>query len=176
MANHSAKFPNGYLERTTFSSFFAVSGKPGSFVYKEGWERIPDNWYRRPIGDDYSIPAFLVDVLNHGIKYPPLLIPGGSTGQKGKFVPLNLNNLTGGVFDTATLLQGNNAICFAFQIAKAATPDILIGGATAVIGLLSQLTSSIDSVVSTLGCPQLSTIDKSQFKMYPGYNKQPIFV
>ena len=55
MANHSAEYPEGYLDRETFKSFFAVSGSPGNFQYKEGYERIPDNWYRRPIGFDYFI-------------------------------------------------------------------------------------------------------------------------
>jgi hypothetical protein len=36
MANHSAEYPNGYLDKETFKSFFAVSGQSGSFTYKAG--------------------------------------------------------------------------------------------------------------------------------------------
>lgn len=56
MANHSVQYPEGYLDKETFKSFFAVSGTSGSFTYQPGYERIPDNWYRRPLTDAYTIP------------------------------------------------------------------------------------------------------------------------
>lgn len=59
MSNHSAQYPQGYLDKETFKSFFAVSGKSGGFKYQPGYERIPDNWYRRAIGDDYTIPGYV---------------------------------------------------------------------------------------------------------------------
>ena len=55
MANHSAQYPQGYLDKETFKSFFAVTGKSGAFKYTPGYERIPDNWYKRPVGDEYTI-------------------------------------------------------------------------------------------------------------------------
>lgn len=101
MANHSAQYPDGYLDKKTFKSFFAVSGDSGSFTYQAGvrvyqrcpssvfvssledyadlrsilgilnrrqrmvltsdftqYERIPDNWYKRPVGDEYTIPGY----------------------------------------------------------------------------------------------------------------------
>ena len=85
MANHSAEYPSGYLDKATFKTFFAISGDSGSFTYQPGYERIPgkipahlqpsqvytlpvagmerltqilesDNWYRRPSNDGYTIP------------------------------------------------------------------------------------------------------------------------
>lgn len=57
MANHSTAYPSGYLDKSTFKSFFAVTGDSGSFEYTPGYERIPDNWYRRPLSDPYTIPG-----------------------------------------------------------------------------------------------------------------------
>jgi hypothetical protein len=59
MANHSKEYPDGYLDKETFKSFFAVSGDSGAFTYKAGWERIPDNWYKRPVADPYTIPGYI---------------------------------------------------------------------------------------------------------------------
>ena len=74
MANHSAEYPDGYLDKETLKSFFAISGDSGSFTYQPGYERIPgvscsqdlmavislilppDNWYKRPTADGYTIP------------------------------------------------------------------------------------------------------------------------
>ncbi|KAI6708423.1 hypothetical protein JHW43_009049 [Diplocarpon mali] len=47
-------------------------------------ERIPDNWYKRAIGDEYTIPGFLAEVLDFGPKYRPLLSVGGSTAGDPK--------------------------------------------------------------------------------------------
>ena len=56
-ANHSAERPEGRLDQETLKSFFAITGSgPGHFTYKEGWEKIPDNWYRRPIGYEVRTP------------------------------------------------------------------------------------------------------------------------
>lgn len=57
-ANHSSEHPEGRLDQETLKSFFAVAGSgPGQFQYREGWEKIPDNWYRRPIG--FEVNYFL---------------------------------------------------------------------------------------------------------------------
>ncbi|KAL8932679.1 MAG: hypothetical protein Q9211_006179, partial [Gyalolechia sp. 1 TL-2023] len=55
MSNKSTQYPQGYLDKETFKSFFAVSGEPGSFTYQPGYERIPDNFYKRAVGDEYGI-------------------------------------------------------------------------------------------------------------------------
>lgn len=72
MSNKSAQYPQGYLDKETFKSFFAVSGEPGSFTYKQGYERIPDNWYKRAVGDEYTIPEYVIFSL--GV-YLMLFIP-----------------------------------------------------------------------------------------------------
>lgn len=63
MGNKSAEYPEGRLDQEVLKSFFAITGESGNFVWTEGYERIPDNWYKRAIGDEYTIPFFLTDVL-----------------------------------------------------------------------------------------------------------------
>src|SRR5690242_4936594 len=51
MSNHSVQYPNGILDKETLKSFFAITENPdGSLTYNPGKERIPNNWYRRPLG------------------------------------------------------------------------------------------------------------------------------
>ncbi|KAF5637953.1 Aromatic peroxygenase [Fusarium sp. NRRL 52700] len=81
MPNHSDEYPEGYLSREVFTSFFDVKGsKPGNFKVNQGWESIPENWYRRPVEDEFSIPDFLIDVLEHCAKHPRLLNAGSILG------------------------------------------------------------------------------------------------
>lgn len=54
MANHTAENPAGILNQDVLKSFFAITGESGSFENQDGWERIPDNWYRRAIGDEVT--------------------------------------------------------------------------------------------------------------------------
>lgn len=157
-------------------SFFSITGKSGSFKYTVGHERIPDNWYKRAIGDEYTIAGFAVDTLDFGIKFPPLGSVGGNTGKVNTFTGVDLASVTKGVFDSKTLFEGNNFECFALQIAQEALPDIL-GGAQTTIGTLNQVLSPFNTAVTArlagLACPQLDGIDESQYNIYPGYNKCP---
>jgi hypothetical protein len=153
-------------------SFFYITGTPGNFKYTPGYERIPDNWYKRAIGDEYTIPGFLADVLDFGEKYPPLLDVAGNTGKTDSLTPVDLGTLTKGVFNAANLLQGNNLECFLLQVPQAALPDI--AGAESDIGnMISPLTTTVAERLLGLGCPQLDGIDQTQYNIYPGYNKCP---
>ena len=115
MANKSAEYPEGYLNGETLKSFFSITGPPGNFKYNPGNERIPDNWYKRAVGDEYTIPYFNMDLTSAALQYPEFLDIGGNTGKVNTFTGLDINNLTGGVYNAQTLAQGNNAMCFAFQ-------------------------------------------------------------
>jgi hypothetical protein len=176
MANHSETFPSGMLSRANLMKFFSITGTSGNFKYTPGHESIPDNWYKRAIGDEYSIPGFLADVLDFGEKYPPLLDVGGNTGKVDSFTFLDLGSVTKGVFNAADLAQGNNFECYALQISQAALPDVVGGAATSqgtMNQLLSPLTTFVSKRIADLGCPQLGAIDDNQFNVYPGYNKCP---
>lgn len=47
-ANHTAAYPEGYLDGETLKSFYSVTGQPGSFKWTAGHERIPDCVSRHP--------------------------------------------------------------------------------------------------------------------------------
>ncbi|KAG6985309.1 hypothetical protein G7Y79_00116g101790 [Physcia stellaris] len=131
MANHSADYPQGYLDKQTFKSFFAVTGNSGAFKYTPGYERIPDNWYKRPVGDEYTIPGFLSDINQYGLRDSRLLSPGGNTGTPNSFVGVDPSNLSKGVFNAASLTKGNNLECFTFQLVPergTRTSDVLVQG------------------------------------------------
>ncbi|KAI4194513.1 MAG: hypothetical protein LQ350_007720, partial [Teloschistes chrysophthalmus] len=192
MANHSAKYPEGYLDKETFKSFFAVSGTPGQFIYRHGYERIPDNWYKRPIGDEYTIPecvppfppivktatltaafldSFLIDVLEYAAQDPRLLSVGGNTGTTNSFTGVDITALTKGVFNGATLLEGNNLQCFIFQLVQAEASGFVTGLYEDVTAALKPLTDVISKNLNGLSCPQLVGLDQSQYDRYPGYKK-----
>ncbi|CAE6424652.1 unnamed protein product [Rhizoctonia solani] len=166
MSNHSAEAPDGVLNHETLKSFFAVSGSSANLTYQNGYERIPDIWYRRPT--DYIIPLFDVDLVSAGLEHPEFLSVGGNTGKVNSFAGVNVGDITGGVYNSANLLEGNNLMCFAFQAAQQAMPDVLkgiLGDLTAALGLWN---AGVVPILSGLGCPQLTKYDKSVFKTYPG--------
>jgi hypothetical protein len=102
---------------------------------------------------------------------PPLLHADfylSNTGTPNSFVGVDVANLTGGVYNSATLLEGNNLGCFVYQLSAQAKPDILLGP-------LNALTSAIGSVVGSLGCPQLKAIDARNLNQFPGYTRQPVY-
>ena len=170
MANKSAEYPEGILNQDVLKSFFAITGDgPGSFTHHPGQERIPENWYRRAIGDEYTIPYFQSDVLSFAAQFPEILSVGGNTGTTNSFTGVNIADLTGGVYNSQTLLEGNNLQCFAYQALQQGAPDILKGLFSDITKPLGMLDDQITSVIGGLGCPQLAKIDMSQFKKFPGY-------
>lgn len=168
MSNKSATYPEGYLSGEVLKSFFSITGDAGAFTWTEGNERIPDNWYKRAIGDEYTLPYFNLDLTAAALEYPQFLDVGGNTGETDSFAGVDLQNLTGGVYDAQTLGEGDNAVCLAFQSAQLAAPDLLKGLFSSVTEPLSQLNSALAKVFAELSCPQLEKIDFSQFAKYPG--------
>lgn len=159
------------LSRAVLQSFFGVTGQSGQFQYQRGQERIPDNWYRRP-ANDFSIPTFLADVLEHGTQYPRLLSIGGNTGKVNTFTPIDLGNLTGGVYNAQSLLQGNNLFCLTLQLIQAEEPDILGNTFTDSEQAGLPLADLISDMLAQYACPQLQEINAKLYAGYPGYNVQ----
>lgn len=168
MSNKSAEYPEGYLNGEVLKSFFSITGEPGSFTWTEGHEKIPDNWYKRAIGDEYTIPYFNIDLLAAAAQYPQFLDVGGNTGTTNSFTGVDVTSLTGGVYNLQTLGQGNNAPCFAYQFAQQAAPDLLKGLFGSITSPLALLNNAFAKVFSELSCPTLKSIDTSQFSKYPG--------
>lgn len=90
-----------------------------------------------------------------------------NTGTTNSFSGVNIGALTGGLLDSASLLEGNNLGCFILEVASQAKPDLLL------LAPLTQLTSLLGGLVSQLGCPKLRKIDESLLEKFPGYAKGP---
>jgi hypothetical protein len=97
-----------------------------------------------------------------------LLNIGGNTGKPNTFTGIHVGDLTGGVFSEETLLEGNNLMCFAFQAASIANPDILKGLVGNVLAAVQKLTEALDPILQTLACPQLEKYNASLLQNYPG--------
>ncbi|EME38257.1 hypothetical protein DOTSEDRAFT_75727 [Dothistroma septosporum NZE10] len=164
MANHSAANPIGELSYDVLKSWFAVTGKNGSFVAHQGQEKIPSNWYRRSLTAPYENDYFLADVAAAIALHPKFANVGGNTGKVNTFTGVDVTNLTNGVYNSATLAQGDNFACFAAQFAVQEKPDVALGTLTALNNALAPITKS-------LSCKQLTTIDDSQLEKFPGYKK-----
>ena len=94
-ANKSAAYPEGFLDQNTLKSFYAMTGTDDSnMVYTPGFERIPDNWYTRAIGDPYDVPFIDEDLTMLFAQNQELDAFGGNTGTVNSFTGLNVANLT----------------------------------------------------------------------------------
>ncbi|KAJ5047226.1 uncharacterized protein L3040_003066 [Drepanopeziza brunnea f. sp. 'multigermtubi'] len=169
MANKSAEHPEGLLNQEVLKSFFAISGASGHFQWTEGHERIPENWYKRAVGDEYTLPFFVADVVAAALAFPKFVSVGGNTGTVNSFAGVDLANLTGGVFNSATLLQGNNLACFIFQGVIQFLPDAFQGVVTGILGTaLDGLVAQVDGILAPLNCPILNEVNMDQLVGYPG--------
>lgn len=115
-----------------------------------------DNWYRRPIGNEYTIPAFAADAVQLQLAVPDRVAVGGNLGTAGSFVGVDLGDLTGGVYNSATLLQGNNLICFGYEVLLTAVPDVLKGVLGDISSALNLITGKIAPQFAQFNCPQLN--------------------
>lgn len=171
MANKSEEYPSGRLDGEVLKSFYGITGDDGNFKYTRGTERIPDNWYTRNIVDAYTIPYLELDTVNMLLQHPEFGSIGGNTGTVDSFTGVDPADLTGGVFNAATLAKGNNLFCYAMQLTVQGLPDILSGLFTDISAAKDKLGAAINSATNSLGCPKLNNIDKHQFDKFPGYTK-----
>ncbi|KAJ3982090.1 Chloroperoxidase [Lentinula detonsa] len=169
MANKSEEYPEGRLDREVLKSFFSITGPEDNLVYTPGQERIPDNWYKRAIGDEYGLVALLSDTTSIGIAHPEFLSVGGNTGEVDTFTGVDFADLTGGVFNATTLLEGNNLGCFLLQGAVLALPT----GVSGLVRVLDQLEGTVNPLLKQWNCPQLQEINESLLENYPGFSRQP---
>ncbi|KAF1973925.1 Cloroperoxidase, partial [Bimuria novae-zelandiae CBS 107.79] len=160
-SNHSAETPGGTLNHEVLKSFFAVTGEPGSFVWKEGHERIPENWCKRP--DDLGFEHIAADALVNNAMYPGQIAVGGNLGKVNTFTGVELGKLTGGTYDAKALLEGDNLACFVLQASQQAMPGQLKGPLNLVDELLRWVTDQLEPLTSKLSCPQLSNFRKEMF-------------
>lgn len=115
--------------------------------------------------------SFMLDVLSYGVQDPRLLSIGGNTGTTNSFTGLDVTELTNGVFNGATLADGNNLECFIFQLVQSEAPTVVTGLYENLTAALQPLAESISGNLAGLGCPQLETVNADMYDIYPGYTK-----
>ncbi|KDN40748.1 hypothetical protein RSAG8_07923, partial [Rhizoctonia solani AG-8 WAC10335] len=157
LSNHSAEHPDGILGHNVLKSFYSVTGDANSLTYQPGHERIPENWYRR--SGDYDFALISLDFHKLVLEHPEFFSVGGNTGKPNTFTGVNVEDLTGGVFNAKNLLEGNNLICFALQASQA--------GMTAPASEL--FSKTIAPMISSLGCPMMKQYNTSALEVYPGH-------
>ncbi|KAF2996809.1 hypothetical protein E8E13_001732 [Curvularia kusanoi] len=167
-ANHTAENPEGYLDAQTLMTFQGVTLENGEYKWSPGQERFPENWYRRFIGDEYTIPSFTAEAISIEMAHPEVIRIGGNTGQPNTFTGVDIDDLTGNVLNAQTLLEGNNSVCFAFTAAQLAAPDILGGLVGNVLLAVQKLTDALTPILTALNCPEITQYDATLFKAFPG--------
>ncbi|CAG8100898.1 unnamed protein product [Penicillium salamii] len=149
--NHSIENPEGVLTKSHVRSFYGIQGDEGNLTYREGWERIPDNWYKTPV--DWGLVQLNLDTIDWILKYPELGSIGGNTGTVNSFAGVDPADLTGGVLNLTTLLEGNNLLCFVFEVLKFASPNALSGLYSTLAGPLEFVTDILSVPLLNLTCP-----------------------
>ncbi|KAK2016858.1 oxidase [Colletotrichum eremochloae] len=173
-ANYSSENPvNGVYTKEILKSFFAVQGEEGNFTYNRGWERIPENWYRMPV--DYTLVQVNLDLVSLILKHPELGSIGGNMGEVNSFAGVDLGDLTGGVMNLTKLLEGNNLLCFVFEVLKTVSPNSLSTIFTIIEKPFSMVTDALGTAMLNLACPAFKdmqvggkSLDEGLKAQYPG--------
>ncbi|KAH7399884.1 hypothetical protein BKA64DRAFT_744567 [Cadophora sp. MPI-SDFR-AT-0126] len=168
MSNRSEENKGGNLNGDVLKSFFSVTGEPGNFVHTPGHERIPNNWYKRPTSQPMTTVDTNVDTVINNEMYPGIIRFGGNTGTVNSFVGVDTGDLTGGVFNGANLLQGNNLACFFLQATQVGLADSASPLLQPVGQILGFLNSNLGPQINALDCPQLSDFNNDLFNQFPG--------
>ncbi|OBT43962.1 hypothetical protein VE00_04628 [Pseudogymnoascus sp. WSF 3629] len=150
-ANYSKENLSGSFTKDIVKSFFAVEGEPGNFTYNQGWERIPENWYRIPV--DYTLVQLNLDILYFVAKHPELGSIGGNTGTVDSFTGVDMGDLTGGLLNAQTLLEDNNLLCFVFEVLKTLSPNSLSTVFDIIEVPLQMLFDTLGAALLDLTCP-----------------------
>ncbi|KAK2606433.1 hypothetical protein QQS21_003126 [Conoideocrella luteorostrata] len=151
LSNHSTGNAGGRLTKKLIQSFYGVHGTEPDFEYKEGWEQIPENWYRRPF--DYTFVAFLIDLADVLLRHPELASIGGNTGTPNSFVGLDLSNIAGGAFNATNLLNPQQLVCLGLEVLKIASPSLLSSLYSSISKPLRLIEDAVSPISGKLNCP-----------------------
>lgn len=83
---------------------------------------------------------------------------GGNTGKVNSFTGINLANITSGVLNTATLLEGNNLLCLVFEVVKTVSPNLLSGIWATLAKPLEVITDALATPLLNLSCPAFNDL------------------
>lgn len=86
---------------------------------------------------------------------------------------VNPGDLTGGVYTSTNLLQGNNLECFTFQALQQGLPSVLSGIFKNIGPAVALVSQYVSPILAPLKCPALTAFNQSLFNQYPGYKYHP---
>lgn len=142
--------------KSVMRSFYGVHEENGELVYKKGWEQIPENWYR--IAVDYGLVQTNLDLVDWILQYPVLASIGGNLGRVNSFAGVNLEDITGGVLNAASLLEGNNLVCFVLQVVKTFAPNSLSSLFKTLELPLKLVNDALLNPLLDLSCPEFKDL------------------
>lgn len=94
------------------------------------------------------------------------------------FVGIDIDNITGGVFNAQNLLEGNNAVCLGLELLIEFSPSLLHSLYATITTPLKKITDQLGPTITSLNCPQLGTATnggtdllESWKSIYPGAAK-----
>lgn len=105
-------------------------------------------------------------------EHPEFASIGGNTGKTNSFAGVDPKDLTGGVYDLASLFEGNGLLCFALELTIQETPDLVSNLFMDIEGAVEKITSTFGNASDSLGCPKVSSGSKKQYEKFPGYTKK----
>lgn len=165
-------------------SMWGVSGPEDNMTYTRGSEQIPANTYRRR--SQYSVADLWVDIIDQVVlKHTELFSFGGNVNGVNTFAGVDFADLTGGLWNSAQLLEGNNLECFLWQILREGAPSIISSLYATAEPILVIILQFIDIAATSLSC------NNSAFKdlavngtnlltylgdTYPGANRSGVFI
>lgn len=86
--------------------------------------------------------------------------------------------MTGGLLNAQTMLEGNNLLCFVFEVVKTAAPNSLSTIFSIIDAPLKLITDSLGSALLNLSCPAFGDLlvggqrfDDGIKGMFPGASK-----
>ncbi|EMC90870.1 hypothetical protein BAUCODRAFT_80706 [Baudoinia panamericana UAMH 10762] len=164
MANHSAEYPEGVLNKDVLKSFMSISGPENNLVWTPGYEQIPANWYRRSELDAYTIPYFETDILYFTESNPQLSLVGCNEGTVNSYQNIDAGTLSNGAYSAQDAAA--NPLCFALEFAQLELPGLTGLAST----LLSPLLSALNSATSALKCKPIVSVNNSPLALCPGYS------
>lgn len=171
MSNHTAENPSGYLDGNQLKQFFAVSGDYPNFTWNKGQERIPNDWYKRPLSQPYTAELMFTDFGIQELAYPGTYRLGGNTNGVNTFTGVTLDSYTNRQFpDAQTLFNSGKASCYLAQALQSAMPDFSSVALQAANALIGQY---ITPLVAAADCPVVDQYDQTLFNQFPGYKYSP---
>ncbi|KAJ7736471.1 Chloroperoxidase [Mycena metata] len=154
MSNHSAEYPNGYIDVDGLSSLYGMTrGVTVNF----------DTPATRGSQRDGSLGRATTPTLTSRVASPTYSGCGLNT--------LKRSSLEATPDNAESLLFGNNAACFAFQLAQILIPSILANLEAILADLLAHVAAVVGEQILALACPTLEAMKLESLNQYPGYRK-----